>query len=127
MAVEITSRYHNLKDHYKTLSALQSQHIIPTLQILKILLSCVRLFKSEMNRRRKAFTRRPTEIIPVSLTNMAGPKVHDEAILGAISKRRDLINDAIPEELPIHRPKRLYEPRATCWMRVASGSGRHYY
>nr|WP_245835449.1 polyprenyl synthetase family protein [Natronolimnobius baerhuensis] len=35
--------------------------------------------------------------------------MHDEAILGAISKRRDLINDAIPEELPIHRPKRLYE------------------
>ncbi|ELY95497.1 geranylfarnesyl diphosphate synthase [Natrialba taiwanensis] len=40
---------------------------------------------------------------------MTTPKAREEAVLEAVRKRRELVNDAIPEELPIQRPERLYE------------------
>ncbi|WP_323172402.1 geranylfarnesyl diphosphate synthase [Natrialba sp. PRR66] len=40
---------------------------------------------------------------------MTTPKAREEAVLEAVRERRELVNDAIPEELPIQRPERLYE------------------
>ncbi len=40
---------------------------------------------------------------------MTSPEAREEAVLEAVRKRRELVNDAIPEELPIKRPERLYE------------------
>ncbi|OLZ40805.1 phosphoesterase [Natrinema saccharevitans] len=40
---------------------------------------------------------------------MTSPEAREEAVLEAVRKRRELVNDAIPEELPIQRPERLYE------------------
>ncbi|MFC3958435.1 geranylfarnesyl diphosphate synthase [Halovivax cerinus] len=40
---------------------------------------------------------------------MTTPEAREQAVLEAVRKRRELVNDAIPEELPIRRPERLYE------------------
>ena len=40
---------------------------------------------------------------------MTSPEAREEAVLEAVRQRRELVNDAIPEELPIQRPERLYE------------------
>ena len=40
---------------------------------------------------------------------MTGPEAREEAVLSAIASRRERVNDAIPEELPIESPERLYE------------------
>ncbi len=40
---------------------------------------------------------------------MTTPEAREQAVLEAVEKRRELVNDAIPEELPIQRPERLYE------------------
>jgi geranylgeranyl diphosphate synthase type I len=40
---------------------------------------------------------------------MTDRDVRDEAVLDAVAQRRELVNDAITEELPIDEPKRLYE------------------
>ncbi len=40
---------------------------------------------------------------------MTSPKAREEAVLEAVRKRRERVNEAIPEELPIGRPERLYE------------------
>ncbi|MDQ2049673.1 polyprenyl synthetase family protein [Natronolimnohabitans sp. A-GB9] len=40
---------------------------------------------------------------------MTSSETRDEAVLGAVRERRELVNDAIPAELPIQRPERLYE------------------
>ncbi len=40
---------------------------------------------------------------------MTSPEAREQAVLEAVRKRRELVNDAIPEELPIQRPERLYE------------------
>ena len=40
---------------------------------------------------------------------MTTPRADQAAVEEAIIKRRDLVNDAIPEQLPIIRPERLYE------------------
>ncbi|MFP9192829.1 geranylfarnesyl diphosphate synthase [Natronosalvus vescus] len=40
---------------------------------------------------------------------MTSPEAREKAVLEAVGERRDLVNDAIPEELPIQRPERLYE------------------
>ncbi|RQG95968.1 geranylfarnesyl diphosphate synthase [Natrarchaeobius chitinivorans] len=40
---------------------------------------------------------------------MTSPKAREEAVLEAVRKRRERVNEAIPEELPIQRPERLYE------------------
>ncbi|WP_049920842.1 geranylfarnesyl diphosphate synthase [Halopiger djelfimassiliensis] len=40
---------------------------------------------------------------------MTTPEAREEAVLEAVRKRRERVNDAIPEELPIQRPERLYE------------------
>ncbi|WP_049901251.1 geranylfarnesyl diphosphate synthase [Natrinema sp. J7-1] len=40
---------------------------------------------------------------------MTSPEAREEAGVEAVRKRRELVNDAIPEELPIKRPERLYE------------------
>lgn len=40
---------------------------------------------------------------------MTGSEIREEAVVKAVDQRRDLINEAILEELPIHRPERLYE------------------
>ncbi|MEY7848149.1 polyprenyl synthetase family protein [Natrarchaeobius sp. A-rgal3] len=40
---------------------------------------------------------------------MTSPKAREEAVLEAVRKRRERINEAIPEELPVGRPERLYE------------------
>lgn len=48
MVMRVTSRCHNLEDRYKTLSALQPQHINPELLILKGLSNCGRPYESEI-------------------------------------------------------------------------------
>ncbi|MFC6718866.1 geranylfarnesyl diphosphate synthase [Natrialbaceae archaeon GCM10025810] len=40
---------------------------------------------------------------------MTTPEAREEAVLEAVRKRRERVNEAIPEELPIQRPERLYE------------------
>ncbi|MFP8954382.1 geranylfarnesyl diphosphate synthase [Natrialbaceae archaeon A-arb3/5] len=40
---------------------------------------------------------------------MTSPKAREEAVLEAVRKRRERVNEAIPEELPIEQPERLYE------------------
>lgn len=40
---------------------------------------------------------------------MTTPEAREEAVLEAVRKRREQVNDAIPEELPVQRPERLYE------------------
>ncbi|WP_226007198.1 geranylfarnesyl diphosphate synthase [Natrinema salinisoli] len=40
---------------------------------------------------------------------MTSPEAREEAVLEAIRQRREQVNEAIPEELPIQRPERLYE------------------
>ncbi len=40
---------------------------------------------------------------------MTTPEAREEAVLEAVRERRELVNEAIPEELPIQRPERLYE------------------
>ena len=40
---------------------------------------------------------------------MTSSETREEAVLKAVRERRELVNDAIPEELPIRRPERLYE------------------
>ncbi|QSW99380.1 geranylfarnesyl diphosphate synthase [Haloterrigena alkaliphila] len=40
---------------------------------------------------------------------MTSPEAREEAVLEAVRERRELVNEAIPEELPIKRPERLYE------------------
>ncbi|WP_436344369.1 geranylfarnesyl diphosphate synthase [Natronorubrum sp. FCH18a] len=40
---------------------------------------------------------------------MTTPEAREEAVLEAVRKRREQVNEAIPEELPIQRPERLYE------------------
>jgi geranylgeranyl diphosphate synthase type I len=40
---------------------------------------------------------------------MTSPEAREEAVFEAIRQRREQVNEAIPEELPIQRPERLYE------------------
>ncbi len=40
---------------------------------------------------------------------MTSPEAREEAVLEAVRQRREQVNEAIPEELPIQRPERLYE------------------
>ncbi len=40
---------------------------------------------------------------------MTSPEAREQAVLEAVRKRRERVNEAIPEELPIKRPERLYE------------------
>ncbi|WP_222918635.1 polyprenyl synthetase family protein [Natrinema sp. SYSU A 869] len=40
---------------------------------------------------------------------MTSPEAREEAVLEAVRQRREQVNDAIPEELPVKRPERLYE------------------
>ncbi len=40
---------------------------------------------------------------------MTSPEAREEAVLEAVRQRRELVNEAIPEALPIQRPERLYE------------------
>jgi geranylgeranyl diphosphate synthase, type I len=40
---------------------------------------------------------------------MTSPEAREETVLEAVRQRRELVNEAIPEELPIQRPERLYE------------------
>ncbi|SFC50668.1 farnesyl-diphosphate synthase /geranylgeranyl-diphosphate synthase [Halobiforma haloterrestris] len=40
---------------------------------------------------------------------MTTPEAREEAVLEAVRKRRRRVNDAIPEELPVQKPERLYE------------------
>ncbi|GAB3027457.1 geranylfarnesyl diphosphate synthase [Natronobiforma cellulositropha] len=40
---------------------------------------------------------------------MTTPEAREEAVLEAVRQRRELVNEAIPEALPIQRPERLYE------------------
>ncbi|QFU81082.1 geranylfarnesyl diphosphate synthase [Natronorubrum aibiense] len=40
---------------------------------------------------------------------MTTPEAREKAVLEAVRKRRERVNEAIPEELPIQRPERLYE------------------
>ncbi|GAA0677165.1 geranylfarnesyl diphosphate synthase [Natronoarchaeum mannanilyticum] len=40
---------------------------------------------------------------------MTGSEAREERVLEAVGQRRELVNDAIPEELPITDPERLYE------------------
>ncbi|MFP8888492.1 geranylfarnesyl diphosphate synthase [Natrialbaceae archaeon A-CW2] len=40
---------------------------------------------------------------------MTSPEAREQAVLEAVGERRKLVNEAIPEELPIQRPERLYE------------------
>ena len=40
---------------------------------------------------------------------MTTPEAREEAVLEAVRKRRERVNDAIPEELPVQQPERLYE------------------
>ncbi|THE63658.1 polyprenyl synthetase family protein [Salinadaptatus halalkaliphilus] len=40
---------------------------------------------------------------------MTSPEAREETVLEAVRQRREQVNDAIPEELPIREPERLYE------------------
>jgi len=40
---------------------------------------------------------------------MTGSEAREEAVLSAVAERRELVNEAIPAELPIESPERLYE------------------
>ncbi|MFU8869285.1 geranylfarnesyl diphosphate synthase [Natronococcus sp.] len=40
---------------------------------------------------------------------MNSPEAREEAVLEAVRQRRELVNEAIPEALPIQRPERLYK------------------
>ncbi|SIR59731.1 geranylfarnesyl diphosphate synthase [Natronorubrum thiooxidans] len=40
---------------------------------------------------------------------MTTPEAREEAVLEAVRKRRELVNEAIPDALPIQPPERLYE------------------
>ncbi|MHC3439598.1 geranylfarnesyl diphosphate synthase [Natrialbaceae archaeon A-gly3] len=40
---------------------------------------------------------------------MTTPEAREQAVLEAVRERRELVNDAVPEELPVKRPERLYE------------------
>ena len=40
---------------------------------------------------------------------MTSPEAREKAVLEAVAERRELVNEAIPEELPIVHPERLYE------------------
>ncbi|WP_290819353.1 geranylfarnesyl diphosphate synthase [Halovivax sp.] len=40
---------------------------------------------------------------------MTSREAREEAVLGAVGERRERVNAAIPDELPIRRPERLYE------------------
>src|SRR6056297_1217121 len=40
---------------------------------------------------------------------MTTPEAREQTVLEAVRKRRELVNEAIPEELPVRRPERLYE------------------
>ncbi|WP_247001302.1 geranylfarnesyl diphosphate synthase [Halosolutus gelatinilyticus] len=40
---------------------------------------------------------------------MTSPEAREKAVLEAVRKRRERVNEAIPDELPIQRPERLYE------------------
>jgi geranylgeranyl diphosphate synthase type I len=40
---------------------------------------------------------------------MTDPSTREEAVLSAVEARREYVNDAIPEELPVKRPEQLYE------------------
>ena len=40
---------------------------------------------------------------------MTESEAREERVLDAVRERRERVNDAIPEELPIQEPKRLYE------------------
>ncbi|WP_049926917.1 geranylfarnesyl diphosphate synthase [Halopiger goleimassiliensis] len=40
---------------------------------------------------------------------MTRPETREEAVLEAVRERRELVNEAIPDELPIRQPERLYE------------------
>jgi geranylgeranyl diphosphate synthase type I len=40
---------------------------------------------------------------------MTSPEAREETVLAAVGKRRELVNEAVAEELPIKEPERLYE------------------
>ncbi len=40
---------------------------------------------------------------------MTSPEAREQAVLEAVGKRRELVNEAIPEALPVTKPERLYE------------------
>ncbi|MFT4890917.1 MAG: geranylgeranyl diphosphate synthase type I [Halobacteriales archaeon] len=40
---------------------------------------------------------------------MTGSEAREETVLSAVRERRERVNDAVPEELPIESPERLYE------------------
>ena len=40
---------------------------------------------------------------------MTTPEAREQAVLEAVRERRELVNEAITEELPVERPERLYE------------------
>ena len=40
---------------------------------------------------------------------MTSPQTREETVLEAVRERRELVNEAIPEELPVQEPERLYE------------------
>jgi len=40
---------------------------------------------------------------------MTSPEAREKAVLEAVRERRELVNEAIPDELPIQKPERLYE------------------
>ncbi len=40
---------------------------------------------------------------------MTSPEAREQAVLEAVGQRRELVNEAIPEALPITKPERLYE------------------
>jgi geranylgeranyl diphosphate synthase, type I len=40
---------------------------------------------------------------------MTSPEEREETVLEAVRQRRERVNEAIPEELPVQRPERLYE------------------
>ena len=37
------------------------------------------------------------------------PESREEAVKAAVARRRELVNDAITEDLPVQEPTRLYE------------------
>jgi len=40
---------------------------------------------------------------------MTDPEAREETVLATIAERRELVNEAIPEEIPVAEPERLYE------------------
>jgi len=103
--------------HYEMLDALQPQHLIPAHQTLKGRSPYVDLATSQGYKLgRDVHVTQNGERYP---TRRMTSETKEARVLEAIRERRELVNAAIDEELPVQHPERLYE--ATRYILEAGG------